>query len=521
MVAGLRHPNIVTVYDIGVTDDLLYISMEYVGGGSLDARLKNTVECRDVFQVLTKIASALSHAHQNGIVHRDVKPANILFRDDSTPLLSDFGIAKQTQADLELTSTGTILGSPFYMSPEQAEGRRVDGRADIYSLGIVFFEMLLNRRPFRGTTAVQVLMQHIQAPVPRLPRHLQGFQTLLNRMIAKDPAERFGDAEELARYVAQLDCNALSAASSVAPPAPRESLSDATEVVAPAQSKKAFRDQLIHRFRQEIQNDMAGDRIVVPSLPDVVLRVRQVMEDAASNSADITRAIGTDPALSAQIVRLANSAYYGAGNPVNNLQRAVTRLGNDVVHHVVMLLVVAQIYNVQTRPRIRPHLENLWRHSTLIACIGELLARRVSGLEAEVAMLAGLIHDIGVLPILVRAEEDARLMSDPETLNAVVASLHPEVGQAVLEEWRYPPDLVAVAAEHENLGRDQDDTADYVDIVLAANLLSHALDDHPLASADWAGIPAMEKLGVTGELADELLREATATVDGLRNLLSG
>ena len=128
IVASLRHPHIITIYDIGATDDILYIAMEYVDGGDLKSRLDGPLPPHVCLELLARIGGALELAHRQGIIHRDVKPANILFRRDGTPLLSDFGIAKQIKLDAELTSTGTILGSPFYMSPEQSEGRVVDGR---------------------------------------------------------------------------------------------------------------------------------------------------------------------------------------------------------------------------------------------------------------------------------------------------------------------------------------------------------------------------------------------------------
>jgi serine/threonine protein kinase len=204
IVASLRHPHIITVYDIGKADELLWISMEYVEGGDLKNRIVAPFPPLEALGIVAKVASALDLAHRKGIVHRDVKPANILFHQDGTPLLSDFGIAKQTQTDSELTSTGTILGSPYYMSPEQAEGMHVDGRTDIYSLGVIFYEMLTGQRPYQGDSAVKVILQHIQSPIPELPGEYGRFTSLLNRMMAKDRDLRFPDAAILVREVAKL-----------------------------------------------------------------------------------------------------------------------------------------------------------------------------------------------------------------------------------------------------------------------------------------------------------------------------
>ncbi|MEM7254000.1 MAG: protein kinase [Pseudomonadota bacterium] len=194
IVAQLRHPHIITIYDIGAANDVIYIAMEYVAGGDLKNRLEEPIPPRTSLDLLIRVGGAIDLAHQEGIIHRDVKPANILFRRDGTPLLSDFGIAKQVRLDSELTSTGTILGSPFYMSPEQAEGLEVDGRTDIYSLGIIFYEMLTGERPYVGDTPIKIIMQHLQRPVPTLPEEMSRFQPLLDRMIAKRRDDRFPDA---------------------------------------------------------------------------------------------------------------------------------------------------------------------------------------------------------------------------------------------------------------------------------------------------------------------------------------
>ncbi len=204
IVAALRHPNIITIFDIGATDELVYMSMEYVEGGDLKSKIAKGCTPDEALSVMERIASALEFAHREGVIHRDVKPANILFRNDGTPLLSDFGIAKQTRIDTELTSTGTILGSPFYMSPEQAEGHKVDGRADIYSLGIIFYEMLTGDRPYPGESAIKIIVQHIQSPIPDLPGSLGKFQPLLNQMIAKNREDRIPDAGAVVERVREL-----------------------------------------------------------------------------------------------------------------------------------------------------------------------------------------------------------------------------------------------------------------------------------------------------------------------------
>jgi len=204
IIASLRHPHIVTIFDIGSAEDILYIAMEYVDGGDLRAKIENRLAPVRGLDLLIKIGGALEYAHKKGIVHRDVKPANILFRSDGTPLLGDFGIAKDFTVDKELTSTGTILGSPFYMSPEQAEGLPVDGRTDLYSLGVIFYEMLTGQKPYEGDSAIKVIMKHIQSPVPQLPPELEQFQPLLNKLMAKNRDQRIADAGQMVAEVEEL-----------------------------------------------------------------------------------------------------------------------------------------------------------------------------------------------------------------------------------------------------------------------------------------------------------------------------
>lgn len=204
LLASLNHPNIITIFDIGIARDFLFISMEYLGGGSLAQRIAQGMSPEAALDILRQIGGALAVAHARGIVHRDVKPANILYREDGTPVLTDFGIAKQA-GDTELTSTGTILGSPYYMSPEQAEGRvALDGRSDLYSLGVIFYEMLTGRRPFEGDSAITIVLQHLQAPVPQLPRALERYQPLVDRMLAKRRDQRVRDAATLVAQVKAL-----------------------------------------------------------------------------------------------------------------------------------------------------------------------------------------------------------------------------------------------------------------------------------------------------------------------------
>ena len=192
MMAKLPHRNIVAVYDIVSNEDIAYIAMEYLGGGALTDRMRTGIALADAIAVIVQIAGALEFAHAHGVVHRDLKPANIMFRDSGTPVLTDFGIARyQDGSATRLTQTGMLVGTPTYMSPEQINGLQVDGRADQYSLGILFYELLTGTPPFRGDTPIAVLMAHLtQTPAP-LPPEFAAFQDIFDRVLAKNRDERY------------------------------------------------------------------------------------------------------------------------------------------------------------------------------------------------------------------------------------------------------------------------------------------------------------------------------------------
>ncbi len=196
-LAKLPHRNIVAVYDIVSNDNIAYIAMEYLGGGVLSDSMRSGLSLADAVPVIVQIASALEFAHSRGVVHRDLKPANIMFRDSGTPVLTDFGIARsQDGSTMRLTQTGMLVGTPTYMSPEQINGVAVDGRADQYSLGILFYELLTGAPPFRAETSIAVLMAHLSQPLPPLPPEFRAFDDVIARMLAKNRDDRYPNLTE-------------------------------------------------------------------------------------------------------------------------------------------------------------------------------------------------------------------------------------------------------------------------------------------------------------------------------------
>ncbi|WP_300627333.1 serine/threonine-protein kinase [Pseudomonas sp.] len=203
-LARLSHPHTVTIHDIGNVGELYYMAMEYLPNGTLKERIAAGLTPEQGVTLIRQIASALGYAHAQGLVHRDVKPANILFRADGTAVLSDFGIAKSLDDRTQFTQAGFAVGTPSYMSPEQARGQEIDGRADLYALGVVLYEILVGELPYRGTDALSTALAHLTEPLPELPVHHGRYQGVLRKLLAKDPAERYPDAAALLLALDQL-----------------------------------------------------------------------------------------------------------------------------------------------------------------------------------------------------------------------------------------------------------------------------------------------------------------------------
>ena len=210
IIAQLEHPSIVPVYDVGETEDggLPYFVMKYMNGGSLSERIKKgIISVAEAARIIEQIAPGLDEAHSRGFIHRDLKPSNILFDSRGAPYISDFGIAKMTQSTGTMTGSG-IIGTPAYMAPEQATGDAVDGRADIYALGIILFEMLTGKQPYEADTPMAVAIKHVTDPVPRIltfnPNLPADMDLIIQKAMAKNRDERFNTAVEMVQTLKEI-----------------------------------------------------------------------------------------------------------------------------------------------------------------------------------------------------------------------------------------------------------------------------------------------------------------------------
>lgn len=197
VISRVSSPHVIRIYDQGFTSEHAYISMEYLGGGDLKARIRRGLAVDDTMRIFRELLEALKAVHDAGVVHRDLKPHNVMFRDDGSLVLVDFGIAKAVDGAHGLTQTGMVIGTPLYMSPEQGQGLEIDYRADLYSAGVILYEMLTGRLPYESDTIVGLIHQHCEAPVPQLPRELADYQILITRLMAKKPEDRYQSAHAL------------------------------------------------------------------------------------------------------------------------------------------------------------------------------------------------------------------------------------------------------------------------------------------------------------------------------------
>lgn len=259
---------------------------------------------------------------------------------------------------------------------------------------------------------------------------------------------------------------------------------------------------LADKVQQELMQAIERDELVLPTLPEVALRVREAAEDPDVSIPTLAKVIGNDTALTARIIKVVNSPLLRTNREINDLQMAISRLGINYTSNLATGLAMEQMFQATTDVVDRK-MREVWNKSTEIAAISHVLCRNFTRLPADQATLAGLIHQIGVLPILTYAEEHSALLSDSISLNHVIDRIHPLIGERILRAWEFPEPIAAVPGQHLNFAR-VSDKVDYVDIVQVATLQSYIGTSHPYTQLDWNQVPAFHKLGLN---PDTLLQE--------------
>ena len=263
----------------------------------------------------------------------------------------------------------------------------------------------------------------------------------------------------------------------------------------------------VDEFISKVLDDLKNNRLKLPTLPQVALKINDTIENPNSTAKDVTRIVATDAALSARLIQVANSPMYRTSSPAEDVQAAVTRLGMKQVRNLASSLLIRQLFHTKF-PVLKTRLERLWTHSAHVAAISYVLAKKRTKLKPDEAMLGGLVHDIGELPILFYAEKFPAIAANETTLDNITDKIGPVLGKVMLQTWKFPATLVTVVGEHENLARNADGPVDYADIVLVANLHSYIGSQHPHTKRDWSNIPALKKLGLTPEESIKTLNAA-------------
>lgn len=277
-------------------------------------------------------------------------------------------------------------------------------------------------------------------------------------------------------------------------------------------------DTLVDKFVGELLDDIKNNRLKLPILPEIAFKVRAAVNDTNAAAAAVAKAVSSDATIAARLLQVVNSPLYRGANAINNLQSAIARLGPPLVRNLVTSLILKQLFQTKSA-LLRQRMQVLWEHSTQVAAISHILARKFTRLQPDEAMLAGLIHDIGALPILQKAENHPELLADETQLNDIIDKLHASIGRLILESWKFPPELVTAAAEHENLTRISDQV-DYTDIVTVANLHSYLGSKHRLARVKFTDVPAFTKLGLTPETSISAMEEAAAEMKDVKSMLA-
>lgn len=264
---------------------------------------------------------------------------------------------------------------------------------------------------------------------------------------------------------------------------------------------------LIETVQSELMDAINNDELILPTLPEVALQVREAAEDPDVGIGELSKVISNDAALTARIIKVVNSPLLRSNSEISDLNMAVARLGMGYTANLAMGLAMEQMFQA-TSDVIDRRLREVWQRSTEIAGISHVLCRHFTRLPPDQATLAGLVHQIGILPILTYAEENGQLLNDSFTLEKVIERLHPELGQRILQAWDFPPALACVPVEHLDFDR-QTPQQDLVDIVQVALLQSYAGSEHPLGKIDWTGVDAFRKLGL------EVIEQSLSTDEDL------
>jgi HD-like signal output (HDOD) protein len=298
----------------------------------------------------------------------------------------------------------------------------------------------------------------------------------------------------------------------------RKSSADYTCRASSGNAKESRRmSKLAERVQQELIHAIENDELVLPTLPEVALKVREAAEDPDVGIPQISKVIGNDAALTARIIKVVNSPLLRSNKEITDLQMAVSRLGINYTCNLATGLAMEQMFQA-TSDVVDRKMREVWNKSTEIAGICHVLCRHYTRLMPDQATLAGLVHQIGVLPILTYAEEHNELLADSISLNHVIEQIHPIIGDKILRTWEFPDPIAMVPSQYLNFSRDSA-KVDYVDIVQVATLQSYLGSEHPYTQLDWSQVPAFAKLGLDPNVDMQADEDLSAAMEAATSML--
>jgi serine/threonine protein kinase len=512
LLTELDHPNIVKVYGFGHAPGVLYIYMEYVPGGDLTSRIERGLPIDEALDIIAAIGAALDFAHEHSVIHRDVKPSNILFRDDGTPLLSDFGIAKQTDGSTEITAVGMLLGSPFYMSPEQAQGKALDGRSDLYGLGIILFEMLTGRVPFFAPSPLKVLMAHSNEPIPRLDPELKPFQILVDQMLAKSRDDRIASGADLSEAIEALRRSMQVSAAGLTQIMTKSDRSESGELT-----------RVVDLIRQGVLEDVSANRVKLPSMPRAVDTMRDLLASEQLTDDPYLSALVDDPELGSQLLTIANSAFIEEPRPSATPREALNAIEPDHREGVFMLLGMVRLFSFEAGSKSSVYAKATWSRVLMSACVADELVSNDAweSIRADLWLLA-LTSECGQFPILQWAERVPHIINEMGNLQRTVTRLKPELSHRLLRHWQVSSiALTALEAFYLNAVPDTErhalgiqpraaeakEATEIAEVLAIAQRVATVRSVEELTSEFWRD-PVVESLGLEPALASSIRRNA-------------
>lgn len=286
-----------------------------------------------------------------------------------------------------------------------------------------------------------------------------------------------------------------------------------TAETAEERAQKEMGSFSVKDFVDVVRGDLRTNNIHLPTLPTLALEALLVINDAGSSAADLEKIISKDAALTARLIRYANSPLYRGASTVTAIKLAITRIGFQRVKNAVYAVTMKEVFRTPIK-EIEQRMEKLWAHSVKVGAQAAILAKDHPRLDPDIALVAGLVHDIGQIPLLIKACEYDELIRHPDYLDRLLMKLHPQLGSSIIKLWNFDPKVVAVAAEHEDLARNPGDApVDYVDLVQVANILAYEGTDHPLAGVDRSSVKAFSRINVKiGDGENQKLEEDSKVV---------